>query len=39
MPNSAPMRFGVFEVDLAARELRRRGERVRLQEQPFRVPA
>ncbi len=31
------IRFGVFEVDAAARELRRRGVRVRLQEQPFRV--
>ncbi len=37
MPNSTPIRFGIFEVDLAARELRRRGVRVRLQEQPFRV--
>ncbi len=37
MPNDGPIRFGVFEVDLAARELRRRGVRVRLQEQPFRV--
>ena len=31
------MRFGVFEVDLGARELRKRGVRVRLQDQPFRV--
>ena len=30
-------RFGVFELDLAARELRKRGVRVRLQDQPFRV--
>src|SRR5512134_409794 len=29
--------FGVFEVDLRAGELRRRGVRVRLQEQPLRV--
>src|SRR5262245_46136576 len=31
--------FGVFEVDLRAGELRKRGLRVRLQEQPFRVLA
>ena len=31
------LRFGVFEVDLAARELRKRGVRVKLQDQPFRV--
>ena len=31
------LRFGVFELDLAARELRKRGVRVRLQDQPFRV--
>jgi DNA-binding winged helix-turn-helix (wHTH) protein len=30
-------RFGVFEVDLAAGELRKNGARVRLQEQPFQV--
>ena len=29
--------FGVFEVDKRARELRREGIRVRLQEQPFQV--
>ena len=29
--------FGVFEVDLAARELRKGGVRVKLQQQPFRV--
>jgi TolB-like protein/DNA-binding winged helix-turn-helix (wHTH) protein len=29
--------FGVFEVDLDARELRKRGVRVKLQEQPFQV--
>ena len=33
------VRFGVFEVDLAARELRKRGVRVKLQEQPFRLLA
>ena len=31
------LRFGVFEVDLAARALRKRGVQVRLQDQPFRV--
>jgi cholera toxin transcriptional activator len=33
------VRFGVFEVDLAAGELRKNGARVRLQEQPFQVLA
>src|SRR5271169_6747233 len=32
-----PLRFGVFEVDLAAGELRKNGVRIRLQEQPFQV--
>jgi TolB-like protein/DNA-binding winged helix-turn-helix (wHTH) protein/tetratricopeptide (TPR) repeat protein len=38
---SAPrvVRFGAFEVDLAAGELRKKGVRIRLQEQPFRVLA
>jgi len=31
------LRFGVFEVDLIARELRKNGTRIRLQEQPFQV--
>jgi TolB-like protein/Tfp pilus assembly protein PilF len=31
------VRFGVFEVDLAGRELRKRGVRVKLQDQPFQV--
>ena len=31
------LRFGVFEVDLDARELRKKGVRVKLQEQPFSV--
>ncbi len=31
------VRFGSFEVDLRAAELRRSGLRVRLQEQPFRI--
>jgi TolB-like protein/DNA-binding winged helix-turn-helix (wHTH) protein/Flp pilus assembly protein TadD len=33
------LRFGVFELDLRAGELRKHGLRVRLQEQPFRVLA
>src|SRR5271167_1100594 len=33
----AIVRFGVFEVDLRAGELRKQGLRVKLQEQPFRV--
>ena len=41
MPPSAPSRrlvqFGVFEVDLEAAELRKRGVKVKLQDQPFKV--
>ena len=37
--NSQILRFGVFELDLAAGELRKNGARVRLQEQPFQVLA
>jgi cholera toxin transcriptional activator len=39
--NSSPrvVRFGVFEVDRAAGELRKSGVRIRLQEQPFQVLA
>ena len=41
MPNSNRearlLRFGVFEVDLVAGELRKSGARIRLQEQPFQV--
>src|SRR5215471_10513958 len=33
------LRFGVFEVDLRAGELRKHGLTIRLQEQPFRVLA
>jgi len=38
-PPSSPVRFrfGEFEVDSCARELRKQGERIRLQEQPFQV--
>jgi TolB-like protein/DNA-binding winged helix-turn-helix (wHTH) protein len=31
------LRFGIFEADLATGELRKRGVRIRLQEQPFQV--
>jgi len=34
---SQVFRFGVFEVDPCAHELRRQGVRIRLQEQPFQV--
>ena len=43
MPTAQPsgeprlLRFGVFEADLDAGELRKNGARVRLQEQPFQV--
>jgi DNA-binding winged helix-turn-helix (wHTH) protein len=33
------LRFGVFELDLRAGELRKHGMRVRLQEQPFQILA
>jgi Tol biopolymer transport system component/DNA-binding winged helix-turn-helix (wHTH) protein len=36
---SRTRRFGVFEVDLRAGELRRNGMKIKLQEQPFRVLA
>jgi TolB-like protein/DNA-binding winged helix-turn-helix (wHTH) protein/Flp pilus assembly protein TadD len=36
---SARLRFGVFEVDLRAGELTKRGLRIRLQEQPFQILA
>ncbi len=32
---SAPIRFGVFDVDLHSGELRRQGVKVKLQQQPF----
>ena len=34
-----PIRFGVFELDLRAGELRKSGLRIRLQQQPFQVLA
>lgn len=36
-PTEKIIRFAVFEVDLAAGELRRNGNRIRLQEQPFQI--
>src|SRR5215472_9549004 len=38
-PNSAsaPMRFGLFEVDLSAGELRKQGVKIKLQEQPLQI--
>lgn len=38
-PNSTIVRFGVFEVDVPARELRKQGRRVRLQDKPFELLA
>jgi serine/threonine-protein kinase len=38
-PSYSPIRFGIFEVDLQAGELRRQGYKVKLQEQPFQVLA
>jgi len=37
VPPTAIIRFGVFEADLQTGELRKRGSRIRLQEQPFQV--
>ena len=31
------LRFGIFEIDLDARELRKNGLRVKLQDQPFKI--
>ena len=36
-PARKSLRFAVFEVDLAAGELRKNGSRIRLQEQPFQI--
>ncbi|HKE26147.1 MAG TPA: winged helix-turn-helix domain-containing protein [Bryobacteraceae bacterium] len=36
-PSRKTVRFGAFEVDLSAGELRKHGVRLRLQEQPFQV--
>jgi Tol biopolymer transport system component/DNA-binding winged helix-turn-helix (wHTH) protein len=35
--NGTTVRFGVFEANLAAAELRKNGQRIKLQEQPFQV--
>src|SRR5438445_10342627 len=32
-------RFGIFELDLRAGELRRHGHKIKLQEQPFQLPS
>jgi DNA-binding winged helix-turn-helix (wHTH) protein/tetratricopeptide (TPR) repeat protein len=37
--HSQPVRFGSFEVDLRAGELRKEGSKVKLQEQPFQILA
>src|SRR5436190_16457225 len=41
MPTRTPslIRFGIYEVNLARRELWRRGTRIKLQDQPFEVLA
>ena len=36
-PSRGTVRFGVFEVDLRAGELRKQGVRIKLQEQPFQI--
>jgi len=36
-PAPSLIRFGVFELDLCARELRKQGMKVKLQEQPFQL--
>ena len=38
-PSSRIIRFSTFEVDLHSGELRQRGQKVKLQEQPFQVLA
>src|SRR3954447_5333012 len=40
-PSGVPgrLRFGIFEADLRTGELKKRGARIRLQEQPFQVLA
>src|ERR1700739_2336159 len=35
--NRRRIRFGIFEADLRAGELRKGGSRIRLQEQPFQI--
>jgi DNA-binding winged helix-turn-helix (wHTH) protein len=36
-PSRVPLRFGVFEIDLDAGELRKKGRRIKLPHQAFRV--
>jgi DNA-binding response OmpR family regulator len=36
-PSREVTRFGAFEVDVRAGELRKHGHRIRLQDQPFRI--
>jgi TolB-like protein/Flp pilus assembly protein TadD len=36
-PSRGAVRFGIFEVDLRAGELRKRGVKVKLQDQPFQI--
>jgi DNA-binding winged helix-turn-helix (wHTH) protein len=36
-PLPSTVHFGVFQVDFRSRELRKRGLRIRLQEQPFQI--
>jgi TolB-like protein/Flp pilus assembly protein TadD len=38
-PGLRPVRFGAFELDLRSGELRERGQKIHLQEQPFQVLA
>jgi Tol biopolymer transport system component/DNA-binding winged helix-turn-helix (wHTH) protein len=37
--NGSPLRFSSFELDLRARELRKHGTRIKLQDQPFQILA
>jgi len=37
--HSQPVRFGSFEVDLRAGELRKEGSKIKLQDQPFQILA
>jgi TolB-like protein/DNA-binding winged helix-turn-helix (wHTH) protein len=36
-PSRPPIRFGIFEVDVRAGELRKQGLKIKLQEQPFQI--
>jgi hypothetical protein len=37
-PSQETIRFGAFDVDLRAGELRKQGAKIKLQEQPFQIP-